>query len=678
MLARLTFAAVAFGVSSAAAPAPELAYQVAEGRNLNAFVRDGPVAAHVVLRSGHDPRIVVAFPAGNSGVALLFKAVAGPLVWRLDAPPRPETLADAKGQRLSGINATVSASASSLIVGSAVLSSVRVIRDHEYGLSLPAGVAVDPITTGNTVVWRRDRVDGAPGYLLRLTITDGARDGTTIRAGADGRIAMRVEAATGDPPLTPLAGPALLKPNAANDPAARRTLEFLSYREKFLAGSWHFNTYFGRDTLMSLRMLMPVLQPQAVEAGLSSVLARLAPDGEAAHEESLSEYAVIEHRKARDGLGDQPTLDHGMIDTSFMLAPVLGHYLLDTTDGRARAHAYLAAHVPGTNETAAAALIRNLRFVLAATKPFAADPRAPNLVAIKPGRTTGDWRDSGEGLGRGRFPYDVNAAFVPASLDAIDRMTRAGLLDDALTTGDRADFAHAGAIAAIWRAHAAPLFAVNVSGTAARAAVTHFAAAQGVPDAPALAALGDAPLRFHALSLNADGSPVPIVNSDEGFALLFGDPAPADAAADVRAILRPFPAGLMTDAGLLVANPVLAAPEAQARFTRNAYHGEVIWSWQQALLAAGLARQAARPDLPAPVRAELQRAQATLWRAIAATRIYANSELWSWTYVDGRYKAVPFGAAAGDVTESDAAQLWSTVYLAVRPPALAREEAGHR
>jgi hypothetical protein len=42
-----------------------------------------------------------------------------------------------------------------------------------------------------------------------------------------------------------------------------------------------FDTYFGRDTLMTLKLLMPVLQLPAVESGLLSVLTRLAADGEA-------------------------------------------------------------------------------------------------------------------------------------------------------------------------------------------------------------------------------------------------------------------------------------------------------------------------------------------------------------------------------------------------------------
>ena len=111
-----------------------------------------------------------------------------------------------------------------------------------------------------------------------------------------------------------------------------------------------------------------------------------------------------------------------------------------------------------------------------------------------------------------------------------------------------------------------------------------------------------------------------------------------------------------------------APPDVQARFAPSAYHGAVIWSWQQALLAAGLRRQLARGDLPAATRAGLVAAQAALWKAIAAGRSVRSSELWSWTYRDGRYRIQAFGAGKTDVDESNAAQLWSTVYLAVRPP----------
>ena len=62
------------------------------------------------------------------------------------------------------------------------------------------------------------------------------------------------------------------------------------------------------------------------------------------------------------------------------------------------------------------------------------------------------------------------------------------------------------------------------------------------------------------------------------------------------------------------------------------------------------------------------RARADLWRVIEAARAVQVSELWSWTFADGRYQVAAFGAGRDDVDESNAAQLWSTVFLAVKPP----------
>ena len=64
----------------------------------------------------------------------------------------------------------------------------------------------------------------------------------------------------------------------------------------------------------------------------------------------------------------------------------------------------------------------------------------------------------------------------------------------------------------------------------------------------------------------------------------------------------------------------------------------------------------------------LSKAQSALWEVIDATPEMQTSELWSWTVEGGRMKVAPFGQSGGDVTESNAAQLWSTVYLAVRRP----------
>lgn len=650
-----------------------LDFEVSEGLNRNYFVRAGEVAAHLVLRSGTDPRILIAFPAGNSGVGVWFAHQPGPVSWTLSAPPRRLYNVDAHGRALYGISADASVTVPELEIRQAVLSSIRVLRDYQLTSSVPAVISATTVAgvEGRKVRWSRDRLDGAPGYRLELEVTHGQLNGTRILSAADGRIGLRITGLTGETPLTPLSGAELLKDPASADPAARDALTFLAYREKLLAGSWRFDTYFGRDTLMSVRLLMPALSPGAVEAGLSAVLARLSPQGEVAHEEDIGERAVLDHMHTDGSRSAAPVFDYKMIDGNYLLAPVLSAWLLHDARARAGAAAFLAAPAAVQGAPAAtrgAALVSNLRFVLRSAAAFAAAPSRQNLIALKPGVPVGEWRDSDTGLGGGRYPYDVNAALVPAALEACAQLGSSGLLAAYLTQDDRALLGRAAQMAQVWRARAPQLFDVLVPARAAGKAVQSYALAQGVPAQAAVTALGTADLHFHAIALDASGAPIPVLHSDEGFALLFDELDPERLDRAVSVTMRPFPAGLMTEAGMLVANPAYCASAAQAQFSRNAYHGTVVWSWQQALFAAGLQRQLARSDLPATVRGHLLEAQRLLWSAIKATSSMNNSELWSWSFRDGHYAVAPFGAAAADADESNAAQLWSTVYLAVRPP----------
>jgi hypothetical protein len=649
---------------------PRLDFEVRAGWILNHFLRAGQTAAHLLLRGGADPRIVMAFPAGDSGVGLWFAHRSGKASWTLQGEVRPVRESDGKGRALYGAAADASIDAQDLEIRQAVLSSIRVLRDYQLNGTLPTELVAAPVVRGRTISWSRNRLDGAPGYRLRIEVRHGELHDGRVSAAADGRIGLRITALTGETPLTPLFGRELLGDSASPDPAARNTLTFLAYREKLLAGSWRFDTYFGRDTLMSLRLLMPALSATAVEDGLSSVLARLSAQGEVAHEEDIGEQAVLDHLKRDGSRSAAPVYDYKMIDSDYLLAPVAVAWLLHEPLGRARAADYLAGAVGGPEHrggTRGAALVANLRYVLRSAAAFAAEPGAAHLIGLKSGFPVGEWRDSGTGLGGGRYPYDVNAALVPAALDAAGQLDASGLLSPYLSADDRALFARAPQMARVWRARAPPLFDVTVAHAAAAAAIAAYAAAQAVAPQPALAALGPQDLHFHALALDASGAPIPVMHSDEGFALLLAqlDPQQVDQAA--TALMRPFPAGLMTGVGMVVANPAFCAPALQGLFTRNAYHGTVVWSWQQALFAAGLARQLGRDDLPPAVRAHLIAAQQTLWTAIEATRTMNNWELWSWSYATGRYRVAPFGAAAADADESNAAQLWSTVYLAVRP-----------
>jgi hypothetical protein len=220
-------------------------------------------------------------------------------------------------------------------------------------------------------------------------------------------------------------------------------------------------------------------------------------------------------------------------------------------------------------------------------------------------------------------------------------------------------------MAVVWSREAPGLFRVQLNNADARRQIAAYASELGVNATPALDALPGGEVVVNAIALDAQLRPVPVQHSDGGFALLFQNPPALAVEQMVESMLRPFPAGLLTDAGLLVANPVFADAALQRQLGPTAYHGTVTWSWQQALLAAGIERQIARRDLPAETNKRLRAAHERLWSVIEKTRELRASELWSWRYVDGRFEPAPFGQNIGDVDESNAAQLWSTVYLAI-------------
>jgi hypothetical protein len=634
-----------------------LRFSAPQGSVVNEFVREGPVAAHLVLTPGPKPRLIVAFPAGNSGTALFFDA--GPdLSWQTRVVLRPTH----RSRAFYGITADVVARGGPIAIRQAILGSVRVIRGFQDLGTLPPEVATAPVVHDRTLVWQRPRLDGAPGYYLALEVLSGRitreREGKLeLTPPADGRLQLRVTALTADAPLTPIDRDQLFTANARDDARLRETLSFLAYREKLLAGSWRFNTYFGRDTLMSILLLDRALHATAIEAGLGAVLERLNAAGEVAHEEDIGEFAVLQRERAGLPLSAAALLDYKMVDDDFMLAPVAARYLLRAAPQKVND---FLERESAAGTTYGALLVRNLSFVVERATPFARAPHWSRLIALKAGQRAGNWRDSTDGLGGGRYPFDVNGVFVPAALEAIARLVASGRLEHYFDARSRAACATAAALADTWRRRAPAYFEVSQPEAAASAALERYAHGLGVELLPPLGA----PLRFHAVALLKDGLPVPIANSDEAFALLLSDPAPEEAQRISELLTMRFPAGLMTDVGPVVANPAYAPAELAPLFDRNHYHGTVIWSWQQALLAAGLERQLQRGDLGHAARTALLQARARVRAAIEATRSLRASELWSWVFEHGRFRAQPFGASAEHETESNAAQLWSTVYLA--------------
>jgi glycogen debranching enzyme len=648
-----------------------LAFQMNAGGQLNAFYREGSVAAHVLMRSSARPRLLVVFPAGNSGTGLWFDDTARPVNWSLDTPIAPSVGHDLLGRTLHGITANVSADTTTLSIRQALLSSVRFLRDFNGGNSVPPEVVTPPFVQNNTIRWQRPRADGAPGYALTVTVTGGTvstnASGAPVLQAANGSTALhlQIQALTGETPLTPITRASLFS-NAVNpDTQSQNVVEFLSYEDKLLAGSWQYDTYFGRDTLISVRMLMPVLQPTAIEAGLASVLSRLSADGMVAHEEGIGEFAVIDNRKNGRSNDATPTYDYKMIDGDYMLAPIMAAWLIDDPRGAARAAAYLA-QTESNGQTNGSRFVTNLLRVANTARAFTQQSIASNLIHLRAGQIVGNWRDSTDGLGGGVYPYDVNAVLVPAALRAASRFVDSGLLDPYLTGDARAALADAAQQASVWESAAPTFFQVSVTPAQAAAQLPTYAAQAGVPSGT----LPASTLSFYAVSLDEQGNPIPIMNSDGGFALLFGTPSEDTLQRIVSASVQPFPVGLVTDAGLLIANPAYANSSLWSRFTNAAYHGTVVWSWQQAMWVAGLDRQLARQDLSANTRTLLTSARLRVWQVISNAASMRASEMWTWSYVNGSYQPEAFGTHAADATEANAAQLWSTTYLAINDPNL--------
>jgi hypothetical protein len=656
--------AATFACALAALPAQAepLRFSITEGQGENLFLMDGPVAGHLMLTSGTNPRLIAAFPAGNSGAGLFFEKTDAPVRWSANAPLTP-VQEPAGGLMLHGFQVDLAVDARTLAVERGDVGSLRFIRGAVDMASVADRPEIMAESSGSEVRWARSRADGESRYVLTIEVLNGRADAlgdSSARFSTDaGELRLRLTALTGDAPLTPMGPARLLKPGAVADKRLEHALRFLAYREKLLAGSWRFLTYFGRDTLLSLELLMPVLGAEAIEAALGSVLERVNASGEVAHEEEIGELAILRNLKASGRAVDTPRYDYAMVDDNLLLLPVLGHYLAELDDTVARA---FLGRTTLDGRTYREVLTLNADLVLGAARPFAADPVPAHLIGLKPGQVHGNWRDSEEGLAYGHYPYDVNVELMPAALRALAALNRRGLV--------RGDAAAAEALAEVWQREAVNHFLVTVPAETVGKAVPAYAQGLDVPAAPTNGAV-----TFAALALDAAGQPIAVQHSDGGFGLLFGTPdrAALDRALDL--IERAFPAGLMSPVGLMVANPVFADDGTRAIVGRGHYHGTVVWSWQQAMWVTGLRRQQARADLDPALKGRLRTAECRLWQAIDATAEVRNSELWSWDYRDGAWHVAPFGQRAGDITESNAVQLWSTVYLALERPAQSRGQS---
>lgn len=124
------------------------------------------------------------------------------------------------------------------------------------------------------------------------------------------------------------------------------------------------------------------------------------------------------------------------------------------------------------------------------------------------------------GLGGGKYPYDINVALVPSSLLAIQRLSDAGIIDSGYAQAAKT-------YRTAWEAKALQLFQVDVKEDDAKNALTDYLKNITLPSSM-VSDYKHLPKKIHALSLKDNGKPVPVINSDFSFNLLYHDEIDSD------------------------------------------------------------------------------------------------------------------------------------------------------
>ena len=703
-----------------------------EGDFENVLVREETtrVAAHVQIPvNGNSRRVVVALPAGKS--ALVFET-AQPAAWTLEGDLVPFAAAD--GQRgvaftLATAREEISIPLSSILMNHTLIArfgddpdrknenrlkdliqsgGIREI-ESKLGMSLDdlsdRGNIIGPVLDSATgqIAFTRRALDGKHRYRLvfagdgagEMRAAEGSLRLSRKNPAAAGLLRLDVRASVDFEPLTPMPFAELvnekgreLSEKDAHFAQAIRNFEFLSFREKFLAGSWNFLSYFGRDTLISLRIMWPVLSPRAKQTGIQSVANEIAEEGIVnvtdewtddrtvadALESFFYEYGRGEWDRAKrllqtivDGtVPEHPFLD--VLDQTYMVPSAAAHWFRELDDAALGRWLKESHRVLGRTESNLATLLRNWNYVLKSAAPYVAAWR--NLRAAHPEleprqiiakypeefRATGgalvhsvaeaaNWRDTYQ-LPRHFRSEDINVNLLPMAIAAIAEMAAR---IRALGGGpDLEDLARKHALVVVreyledpgrfaaareawnWdlmREHFLVRRTVDemrrdleryLAGLAngdvtwgdrdrgirerdatlrcreGGVSVAEFLRGDRVP-----AAVEDG-IEFTALLLDTEGNRIPVMQSDDVFLLLFGQPTLEQYRKIVRPLVRAYPFGLGfwdDDVGFAVSNGAYSPKDnpalkddwknAWVKFGPDEYHGRAAWPWVLFALVSG-------------------------------------------------------------------------------------------
>lgn len=741
----------------------------------NYFVRDDYSAGQILVPNKPDnvQRFLAGFPAGDSGLLMYFVSNGSSLSLKL-AEDKIQTVdaQKANSDNYTAVKGTLDLNQDSSL-GVTVLGSARAVREYEEALRLHPELNFT-VVEHNESKLKLYRKWLNSTHHMNLTLSSASDDGAKVNVVSlpqnqddqlkcqftKGKLDFLIE--LDDQPVGESYGVSdlfidtdssdnngnakiLKKVHDGDFSQAAQELSYLTYKSKFLVGGWRYLSYYGRDDLFSIKMLMQVLKSGPIESVFNSVFERMylkgtntdpdtkVEEGDICNQETISDFAsFVNIENKHPELGDKKHYGYGLIDNGFLLLPALSSYFLETAQGKDRAKLLLertrqkpdSAGGQGDNKITYMELLeKNANQVLNKAKPFVENPSLKNLIHFSDAHSSGNWRDSQYGNAYGEIPFDVNVVYVPAALRAISDLCEKSILNK-----DKF-YSQAKKYAEVWESSVDKYFEVSKPVNELYDQVlqyTHWAnlsdsliysqgpfnGSQPFDDA-AKDMVGGGFLKegndssnsnhtFYALALKSSGERLGILHSDIGLKLIYSNNVTESYMEKVADALLPFPLGLTTPIGMVIANPAFSGnPYYFPMLDRNQYHGSVMWGWQMAVMANGLSKQLAscgiesvptsaakidnKPEwcdnkkLISSLLAGLDR----LWQGIEGAEDNIFSEVWSYTYTGKDSVHNDTGVTnvqnhdftvtnVGDLTpggkQGDPVQLWSYGFLAVQNP----------
>ncbi|MES2856063.1 MAG: hypothetical protein V4692_09375 [Bdellovibrionota bacterium] len=270
------------GGEVAAASSTDVAFSTKSDRLEEHTIRKGNSAAHIYLDSGlalgadsaKKPYLFMAFPAGNSGVALWFKSKNETVNFEAIG----QATAATRENGLNGAEIEIKTGVKSLVIDASILGSMRFIRDRELGIKAPAEVDVKDITLiDGKLFFKRKSLNGKASYLIEIEASPGTlivRTGSTYKLVSETEVQFKLGGFTSETPLTPIPLEEIFEEEVLRtmNPEQLMAFSFLLYEEKLMAGAPRYHSKFGRDAIYSLRVLMNVMKPAAIEKILNSTI----------------------------------------------------------------------------------------------------------------------------------------------------------------------------------------------------------------------------------------------------------------------------------------------------------------------------------------------------------------------------------------------------------------------